>query len=1133
MDKIDPKYWNKFRDSKLPLRYSGIKFENLVNELLKIMYGVEWVRTKKSHDNNRDFWITLNAKKMWAECKNYNDTIAMDILAPTLVMAQIYNTNIIIFFSRSRINPKAKDKILAYGEKTEKEIIFFDAERLENLILEKRTYLPKKFQPKVLAGNMENISFKASLYFFQNAVNASVISDDEFVDYLSAIKIHYNEIFSLKIIIHNSYSGKKIRAEIYFADENPDRYKFEYLDEQVKHTSSLYTAIDLEPGAGAAKTIHLRPIIYTPYLMLPRFKIKVYDGIQLLNEWKSKDKQLECTWVGQTKLIGKEYQAILDEVTKQLIGNTKLSILLLKGSSGTGKTRMASECSAVFLKFGYKVLNLTSVEDYSSRYLLKEIIYFLYELPKELIINELEKKLKKGKAKEQISSGNIMINMIRKIESFVSENDLCLFIDEYGDILFEKLSVQKYVLMVDNIQFAGKAFQYFIKQYIYYSGNQSRSNYSIFFGILNEDYMTSEASELFFDIIHTSIEHKIIKQMDGFKTTEQGILFLRELIHVSGEQYDELFRDLIERVSLRPYHLYYSIKLLEDENIIKVSPNNQGYIFIGAEYEDSKLKLCQNFTDVLNKRWKFIIAEFEENRIYNIFSTFYFFERINLEIIETFELSKEIIDDLCRRHFLKKDIYGVYEFEHDIIRNYFENEHKKFLLTCFSVIKKEKTEQKEHLLKQYFVPDAIYHITQENDMEYIIKHCIHINEYHIPKRLSEIYYRELFNKCISNKDFFDSIAIWIEVLQNICVNIRKNSGSQNAADFYKRIFDFIISNYETFNELYFYPFRQMMHSYCDILVEMHDREAAERLIQIILEKSSKAEDLDDDSADERNVLRAIMYNRWYVSYNTYELTEEIERKRKNYMDKSLAHTEHIRNYHKRNLIKYLNYSDKGYNYYGYAKDRKKLLEIWDNCLLNMPQAAPEKTLNYYRKLVQYDLINQDYDKMMEHIKLGRDYLENGEYSHEPLIFTTFFTMAEIMGNLQWFPKEKHLYIKKLIEDVIQIQQLLKNGKMGDILLVKGVDAYYAEDVDDVYYSFKNAYKNYEQKKTSRYWIKKELLLENIHRSFTELEIYQKRYDISFLPEPHRTPLADERLKTDKASGIQRTHDNKMNLALLN
>lgn len=136
MVKLSSLYWKKFVDidENNNERGNGTEFEKLINSLLLAMYGEQWVPTKGSHDNNRDFWIHLSDQSIWAECKNYSKTIAMSTLAPTLVMAQIYEVNEILFFSRSKINRFAKNKILAFGEKVNKSIRFFDGEYLEDLI---------------------------------------------------------------------------------------------------------------------------------------------------------------------------------------------------------------------------------------------------------------------------------------------------------------------------------------------------------------------------------------------------------------------------------------------------------------------------------------------------------------------------------------------------------------------------------------------------------------------------------------------------------------------------------------------------------------------------------------------------------------------------------------------------------------------------------------------------------------------------------------------------------------------------------------------------------------------------------------------------------------------------------------
>jgi hypothetical protein len=303
-------------------------------------------------------------------------------------------------------------------------------------------------------------------------------------------------------------------------------------------------------------------------------------------------------------------------------------------------------------------------------------------------------------------------------------------------------------------------------------------------------------------------------------------------------------------------------------------------------------------------------------------------------------------------------------------------------------------------------------------------------------------------------------------------------------------------------------------------------------IKGILEECNRVQPIDIENQDELNVLQAIMYNRWYISYNTQSYKSEIKLKRQFLMEKSRTYGEKINDYQKRGLIEYLNNSDEGYNYYGYQKDKDFLFDIWNKCLIDIPKLVPEKTLNYYRKTVQYGLIECDQKTVKEETRKAMEYLQEGEYSHEPIIFKTFFLMAEVMANIQHNPEKTYFYNADTINDILKMQQLLDNHKIGDILLLKGVNAYYGGNRDEVYDSFKEAYKCYSAGETSRYWIKKDLLEENIQYTFTKLGIYMTGYDISFLPIKYRQPLALFDNDDYVASGIQRTRDLHLNLPLI-
>ena len=321
---------------------------------------------------------------------------------------------------------------------------------------------------------------------------------------------------------------------------------------------------------------------------------------------------------------------------------------------------------------------------------------------------------------------------------------------------------------------------------------------------------------------------------------------------------------------------------------------------------------------------------------------------------------------------------------------------------------------------------------------------------------------------------------------------------------------------------------------------MHQREKAISFSYEIINKLAKeplpeqilVNDTDEEIRDEYYVLKAIMFNRIFCAYNNALPTDEIISERDKAIRNSRLLIPLIKDAHKRNLIEYLNNSDDGYRYYGFQSEYNNLMHIWEKCLIDIPSIAPEKTMNYYRKQVQCHLIRQDAKSVKHYISEGRNYLKTGKYSHEPLIFNTFFTMSEIINNLQHNPEEMYLYTENLLNKLAKMQLLLKSNKMGDIYLLKGINAFYANDSQTVYHAMKKAFHAYNEKETSYYWIKRELMKENIITAYAILKIDESDYDISFLPHEYREQLLQFSQTNFRAKGIIQTRDNLFNLPLV-
>lgn len=710
-----------------------------------------------------------------------------------------------------------------------------------------------------------------------------------------------------------------------------------------------------------------------------------------------------------------------------------------------------------------------------------------------------------------------------------TDDELQETLDAYEEILFEKLSNDKNVLVIDNLQFAGKAFQNFIEKYVYYGVNQQTPNQSIIVTVFNTDYMTANSSELLYNLLHANIKHCISTTLEGFKEKEHGILFLQELTRTNKDENSKYFLEIINKVSLKPYNLFQTTKYLEESGVIKISPDKKGYIISNFKKYEVLSEISNGITDVIEKRLDFIRKYISQDRLMLIFSVMYIFDYIDIKIEQIFKISISELEILCKKNILRLQFAGRYIFDHDIIRNFFLEKYSEHILDSLLYIEKEGLVDS---IKKYRIAYLLFKIVYEKDTDTIINQGKNIAYLNLPERIASLYYNCLLDAFVELLDNHNYTGIYIKYIHSISTYIRQYDGSQKAWYRSKEAYYTIQAHYPQAlsNDIIFY--RPFIHFCCDISMQTHIYEEGIVFINDVLEACQNVHTDSFEDQDEVNVLQAIMYNRWYIAYNTKSYKKEIELKRQQLMEKSRLYEKKIINSQKRGLIEYLNNSDEGYNYYGYQEDKNKLFSIWNKCIIDIPKLVPEKTLNYYRKTVQYALIEYDLDRVKEETTKAMEYLESGKYSHEPIIFKTFFLMAEVMSNLQHKPNKLYYYNVDIINDILKMQQLLDNHKIGDILLLKGVNAYYGENTDEVYYSFKEAYKHYAAGETSRYWIKKDLLEENIQYTFTMLRIYTKGYDVNFLAEKYRQPLTICESKNFIASGIQRTGDLHLNLPLI-
>ena len=134
MKKLTAEKWGKFG-------INGVLFEELARDLLELEYpGKSFYLTKHSHDGSKDAVCEIplleqTKAEIWMECKYHKKALEVKEVAMTLVMAMLDNAQQIVFFSYSKVNRGFDKYIARYKKELKKEVILYDDEALEDLII--------------------------------------------------------------------------------------------------------------------------------------------------------------------------------------------------------------------------------------------------------------------------------------------------------------------------------------------------------------------------------------------------------------------------------------------------------------------------------------------------------------------------------------------------------------------------------------------------------------------------------------------------------------------------------------------------------------------------------------------------------------------------------------------------------------------------------------------------------------------------------------------------------------------------------------------------------------------------------------------------------------------------------------
>lgn len=1132
MRKLNDFYWDKFTyiNHNGKVIRDGIKFEDLIEKLLEIEYGFKWERTGKSHDNNRDFHMTTANYKKWAECKNYKNSISLETIAPTLVMAQIFDVNKIIFFSYSEINRSAKKKIYSFAEKAEKEIEIFAGNTLDELILKNIPYLPDKYKPlEIQINHFENPSEVEFDFRFIQTPTIGAVDEDKLA--LSVDKVHkifYNKAFEIDFIcINNSLSSEYTLEITADALTGTDNDYFTLIDVSSNDLNDLHYLSSVPAASGIVLRFFFKSNKFCPELILPVLHVIIKKNGTEIQAFSSPQQKVHNEWIGKTILVDEKYRTIIRKTESVLLNNDVISCLALYGVSGTGKTRLLQESLEILLKNKYRIISFIGSEKDSTFSVLKEIVYFLYEVPRDEILTEMQND---STLLEEISGNHAAhqaYQLVKKMREAFTEQNIIDFIDNFFDIIFEKLSLGKIALVIDNVQYFGKPISYFIKKYLMYSKNQICKNTSAVILSFNIDYSTEDSKELlgFIHELETDFYHFKSYEITGFRTENSGILFLRELLQVHDENIDNELMLILQKTSLKPYYIYQGVYYLFEKGAVQYISNQKGYIISMDIFHETIKNMPSNINNIIKVRWESFMEREKDNseNIELIISTIYLFRELSPSVLELLNVSKTLLDILYENKFLAKNIEENYCFDHDILENFFSSYYSELEKPVFKQIQKNRiiTKLKVNLFVYNF-----YKLSRSKITFHILKELYETSySIEIPLKLQQKYYTTFLAVVLKKKKIFPDVNTWIKYVLDICDMGKNSIGIQQA----EKLFDMAnleIKKVNTENIVSDSYFRDYMNKYVDLLFyQKKNRKAIKYLVEIEKIINSISDDSDDFYA-----LKSMLYNRLYINYRELKSTEDHE-KAKYCLNESKKWVTCLKSLSLKNEFTYLNLSDEGYDFYCFQTSKEKLLSIWEECKKYPPEILPKKAMNYYRKIIQLALIHQEPLKALDHISAAESFMvAHSNSQSETLVFQFSFLLYKIMALIMNDPYKNKSILMKEINSGYELSRFMAKKNWVDLLNLHGIVCCYQNDKDGVLYHFSEAYRAYNNIGMSHFYDeRKQLLVENISTAFSKLEILEQTKEFLSVQDQHIAISRGNLYYPYEASGIQRTSDALFNL----
>lgn len=1056
---------------KVYCKHDGQKFETIIEILLKEMFpDFKWVPTQITNDGNKDFWAAKQGEIYWAECKNYASSLELKVIAPTLVMAQLCNADEIYFFSVSPINSNTKKKICYYSQINEKKVHFICDFVLENLLLQFES-------TRAFFSNIAKLPSVGSIFLSPEQYTLilknpflNIITDDQILGQ-PIEQIRLNEIITEHVFVINNNSNT-LNFTVKIDTQNDDLYCFEYLENCLPSTiGQISEEFSIKPYEVFTKTYNFRVAVYKPDLQLPLLQV-IYKNVKNNPSKSVVNQKVKCESVGNVPLIGEEYETIKTMFQTNLADKKHLFVFLCKGKSGVGKTRMLEEAAALLMKNHYHLLNFAGLEEKENSFsIIREIVFVLYNITDHMLEEMFFENNPSDFQQKLPTDISASVKLLYALYS--NKNRIKDFLEYYGDIIYEKLSCEKYALIIDNLQYFDEGMLEFIKGMYLYSKNTNRKNMIALCVTINEDYLDNNMpAKKLLRLLEKAENISCIQfcslNITGF-SKNSALLFLKQLLKIKEETFDQYFYELVNKANYIPYNIKHYADCISESEKVSSLVNSQRVIHDPVAFVTMINELPEKLEQSLNDRWERICDSFhtayptidieriEDNFLY-ILSCLHIFRNLSYEGLYYVGCKKKYIKYLENCCFIKqvknRDFY-VYKFDHDLIENFFEKIAPNNLWGAERYLaNKDLTDFEDSY------PYVIHYISlfKFTDIYTLQTNIVYGIDNELPYRLFLRYQRLSLQMLLKNWETFNDYEKCFNLARRICASVRERFGGGYAHDFYKKIENFL-SKYPVQKLITINGFSDVLFDTCE---NYHHMKKYKCVIKIYNKYMAAYEGECKNHPAETNLgILSFIYNRLSIAYKHFQ-DQKSHDLRDRYIDNSLYIAADLKNrqYYAESLY------DKADFYYNRIENKNRFIELCEqSCKEVDTQNIEFMYLHNIQRKIRLAFVRGERDEILKMINEGLDYVEDGEYSEYRFFFSKFFHTAKAM--LYLLNREK--YTEALQEIISSIRDTLSFGT-SDIAFNQFLQA-------KIYFHLNEYLKSYESYKAAYLSIKNSMLNE--------------------------------------------------------